>query len=376
MIEAFLDKAQKIVEQHRQEYKGVYYMKGGWNPIRDAIESAASLAGNYALPGSSLVTSNLVSKGSQGQLNSTLGKIGQAATGLTGAGVGSGFTGIPAASDIGAGWTGLGNALGVTGNGSLLGTAAGAPLEGGVGPTQGSGVLGSVSKGLSSAGNSLSSALSGGTGGGGSSYGGLNLAGTALGALNSMNANDKAQKDLLAAENNSLGQLQPYLSSGTANNAKLSELLGTGGDSTASDYGSLTKPFTPGDLTQDPGYQFNLSQGNAALDRKQAATGGYFSGASLKAAQDYGQGLADNTYNNAYQRYLQQNQNTYNQLAGQTSNGLNAANSAGNIYSNIGNAQANAGISSSNIINNTLSSLLNGSGAKRTVNIGGQTVSF
>lgn len=94
-FEFFLKKAEKIVAQYKAQYKGVYEMKGGWNSIRDTLESAAVLGGNYLLPGSSLVTDNLVSKGSQEQLNSTLGKVAQIGTGLGGAGVGSSLTGIP-----------------------------------------------------------------------------------------------------------------------------------------------------------------------------------------------------------------------------------------------------------------------------------------
>jgi hypothetical protein len=42
-----------------------------FTPVRDTLESAASLAGNYYLPGSSLLTDHLVSKGSQKQLRLT-----------------------------------------------------------------------------------------------------------------------------------------------------------------------------------------------------------------------------------------------------------------------------------------------------------------
>ena len=66
--------------------------------LRDTGESAAVLAGNYFLPGSSLLTSNLASKGSQKQLSSPLGIAGQIGTGLAGLGVGSGTTGIPGSS--------------------------------------------------------------------------------------------------------------------------------------------------------------------------------------------------------------------------------------------------------------------------------------
>lgn len=85
---------------------------GGWTGFRDDVESAASLAGNYALPGSSLVTDNLVSKGSEKTLDSTLGKVAQFATGAAGGGVGESLTGIPSAAEEGAGWTNAANAAG------------------------------------------------------------------------------------------------------------------------------------------------------------------------------------------------------------------------------------------------------------------------
>ena len=83
-----------------------------WDNLRNGAETTASLVGNYLLPGSSLVSDQLVSKNAQGNLSSPLGMIGQGATGLAGAGVGSSITGIPSASSMGAGWTNAGNAVG------------------------------------------------------------------------------------------------------------------------------------------------------------------------------------------------------------------------------------------------------------------------
>lgn len=69
----------------------------GWfTDLRDTFETAAVITGNYVLPGSSMLTSKLTSEGSQKQLNTTLGKLAQVGSGLTGAGVGSEYTGIPA----------------------------------------------------------------------------------------------------------------------------------------------------------------------------------------------------------------------------------------------------------------------------------------
>ena len=56
-----------------------------WTSVRNAVQSVAVIAANTVLPGSSLITSNLVSKGSQDQLNSTLGKVAQIGSSLYGA---------------------------------------------------------------------------------------------------------------------------------------------------------------------------------------------------------------------------------------------------------------------------------------------------
>jgi hypothetical protein len=62
--------------------------------LRNTVESAGAIAGNYLVPGSSMVTSNLVSTGSQQQLGSTLGIVAQLGSGAAGLGIGSGITGI------------------------------------------------------------------------------------------------------------------------------------------------------------------------------------------------------------------------------------------------------------------------------------------
>ena len=56
-----------------------------WTSVRDAVQSVAVIAANTVLPGSSLITSNLVSQGSQDQLNSTLGQVAQIGSSLYGA---------------------------------------------------------------------------------------------------------------------------------------------------------------------------------------------------------------------------------------------------------------------------------------------------
>jgi hypothetical protein len=53
----------------------------------------------------------------------------------------------------------------------------------------------------------------------------------------------------------------------------------------------------------DPGYAFRLSEGQKALDRQAAASGGLISGSALKAAAAYGQQMGSQEYQNAFNRY-------------------------------------------------------------------------
>jgi hypothetical protein len=59
-----------------------------WTDVRDTVEGGAAVAGNYLLPGSGLVTSQLVSDGAKNMLNSGLGQIA-----MLGSGIGGGFAG-------------------------------------------------------------------------------------------------------------------------------------------------------------------------------------------------------------------------------------------------------------------------------------------
>jgi hypothetical protein len=53
----------------------------------------------------------------------------------------------------------------------------------------------------------------------------------------------------------------------------------------------------------DPGYAFRMSEGVKGLERSAAARGGLLSGATLKGIQRYGQDLASQEYQNAFNRY-------------------------------------------------------------------------
>lgn len=60
-----------------------------WTKFRDAVESIAVVVGNYYLPGSSILTSKLVSEGAQEHLSSDLGVLAQLTSGIGGAAQGN-----------------------------------------------------------------------------------------------------------------------------------------------------------------------------------------------------------------------------------------------------------------------------------------------
>ena len=111
-----------------------------------------------------------------------------------------------------------------------------------------------------------------------------------------------------------------------------------------------------------PGYQFGLEQGQRALDRKFAASGGRVSGAALKAAARYGTDYATTGYNAEYQRY-QDRLNRLSALAGigQSATGSSAAagqastNAITQLLSNQGDASAAAQLARGNIWGNQFS---------------------
>jgi hypothetical protein len=98
-------------------------------------------------------------------------------------------------------------------------------------------------------------------------------------------------------------------------------------------------------FTQDPGYAFRLKQGQKSLDASAAARGGLISGNALRAAQGYGQDMASQEYQNAFNRYQTERNATlspYMTLAG-FGTGANTANaqSGQNYATGVGNALMN-----------------------------------
>lgn len=133
--------------------------------------------------------------------------------------------------------------------------------------------------------------------------------------------------------------------------------------------GSMDPQAVSNYLQQTPGYQFNLQQGLQGIDRGAASRGMLTSGNTLNAEQQYGAGLASNTYQQALQAL-----NPYFQLAnvgavgqgklyGDLGNLLNTslgnqANLGFNAFGAAGQAQGAADIAQANASNSLFGNIL------------------
>jgi hypothetical protein len=91
--------------------------------------------------------------------------------------------------------------------------------------------------------------------------------------------------------------------------------------------GYIQNGFTAPTLAQaqqTPGYQFALQQGTQAIDANAAATGNLMSGTTGTALQKYGQGLAQNAYQQTYQNALNAYQTNVGAAQGAANTGLSS----------------------------------------------------
>jgi len=149
---------------------------------------------------------------------------------------------------------------------------------------------------------------------------------------------------------------KPYLEQGTYGINTLGNLMksGAGQLNNPLDLYLKSKGLSGGQFnTNNPAYQFQLKQGQQALDRSSAARGMGYSGAQMKASQAYGQGLASQQYDKEYNRATSEFTDYYNRLAALSQGGQQAAQSLGGIGSNYSaNAANTLGSLSSQLQNN------------------------
>lgn len=133
---------------------------------------------------------------------------------------------------------------------------------------------------------------------------GGSVAGAVLGSNAAQDAANTAAQTQLTMYNQTRSDLLPYMQGGNAAFSQLGNMFtgGAGGGPNASAMMSQ--------LTQTPGYQFGLQQGQQALDRSAASRGLLLSGAQLKDSQQFG---TDYAIQQAWQPYVNQ-LNTMSQI--------------------------------------------------------------
>jgi len=109
----------------------------------------------------------------------------------------------------------------------------------------------------------------------------------------------------------------------------------------------------------DPSYQFRLNEGLKAIRNRAGSQGQIFSGNTLKSLEGYGQSMASQEYNNAFNRLgtlagFGTNANAANATAGQ-----NYATGAGNMITGGAAAQAAGGVGAANAFTGAVSQYLN-----------------
>ena len=172
-----------------------------------------------------------------------------------------------------------------------------------------------------------------------------------------------AAQEKMFAEQNRLQE--PFRQGGLTAQNEIMQLLGIGGDKAAAGYGSLGKAFGASDFQQDPGYAFRQSEGMKALERSAAARGNLLSGSTLKGVQRFGQDLASQEYQNAFNRYQVERSAKLNPLQSLMGSGQSATNvmtsaagqvgqnEASNLY-NAGQARASGYVGQANALSNAL----------------------
>lgn len=214
----------------------------------------------------------------------------------------------------------------------------------------------------------------------------ISASGAQSAANTQANAANNATAEQLAMYNQTVGNEQPYMNAGsTALNTLAGQLP------------SLTQQYQmPGvqasinnsnwQQYMSPAYNFQLQQGQQALQNSQAAGDGVLSGAALKGLIGYNQNMAGTAFQNAFNDYQTQagtqfnqglslvnanqaqNQNIYNRLAGLAQLGQNAASNQGmagagmasgiaNTITGAGNAQAAGAVGTANAISGGLNGL-------------------
>jgi len=157
--------------------------------------------------------------------------------------------------------------------------------------------------------------------------------------------------------------------------SEVERIYGAQGDAVEdADYGSLLRKFSVQDFYDDPvtklGLQFGLDQGNKSIQRLANARGVGRSGSTLKDLTKYVTDYIGTKAGDSYNRYVGDQTNIYNRLAGVAGTGqtaanqtaaygTNMANNVSNLTSSLGNARGAASIAQGNAYSGAANSIGN-----------------
>lgn len=184
--------------------------------------------------------------------------------------------------------------------------------------------------------------------------------GAALGFVGDIIGGDKAasaQTDAANASANIQRQiyqqtrtdLEPWRAGGQIAQQGAINLLGLGPAPSGPDIPGGTFGFKT-----TPGYQFRFDEGIRAIDASAASRGNLLSGATMKSAQRYGDGLGAQEFDAYYNRLIDMSNRGQNSAAAVGSAGANYASGASNALLAGGAASANQALGASNSFNNLL----------------------
>jgi hypothetical protein len=125
-------------------------------------------------------------------------------------------------------------------------------------------------------------------------------------------------------------------------------------------------PFTLAKFQADPGYAFRMKEGLRAVENSAAARGGLLSGNAMRGITRFGQGLATEEFDRAFNRYQAGFASKLNPLqalagVGQTSSNT-LSNAAGQLGTNLSNLAVGAGNARASAYAGTANALASGIG--------------
>ncbi len=139
--------------------------------------------------------------------------------------------------------------------------------------------------------------------------------------------------------------MAPWLSAGKGALTNLQAILAQPGQGWNE---TFTAP-TAAEAAQYPGYQFQLSQGEGALQNSAAAKGALYSGNTQEALANYAEQAGQSDYNNVYNQAFQQ----YQQRYGEYGNQLSRLSALAGVGQTAGTTLGQEGQSAANNISNT-----------------------